>query len=298
MKENVGLWDQIMALQWIHDNIAALGGDPDSVTVFGHGSGAVSAHLLSFIPRNKGLFQRVITMNGIISRNTIVKRQNTENVNELLSERVKCTYNSSTSVFPKCLRSLPASYLSNAVKMTDFIPVENVTLDLFIGPAIDGELIKKNPYQFLHDPDSSEYHFFRSLDFVAGTVSVEGSLLYRKIMSGGIIRLVSDYETNFNFTIDTGIPFRVFKESIAPGVNHSLNGNNPNLTQRVCDFYSSHRGSMDQSNQIVKMYGDAAITTPTISALVAHSRNNTKSKTYQYLVSLVSPLPEGPPTPL
>jgi carboxylesterase type B len=140
--------------------------------------------------------------------------------------------------------------------------------------------------------------FFRSLDYIAGTVSVEGSLLYRKIMAGQLTRLVSDYETNLNFTIDTGIPFRVFKESIAPGVIQSFYGNNPNLTQRVCDFYSSHRGSMDQSNQIVKMYGDVAITTPTINALVAHSRNNTKSKTYQYLVSLVSPLPEGPPAPL
>ncbi|KAL3281971.1 hypothetical protein HHI36_005174 [Cryptolaemus montrouzieri] len=49
-KSNFGLVDQIAALVWIRENVAAFGGDPDSVTLMGHGTGAVCASLLTLSP--------------------------------------------------------------------------------------------------------------------------------------------------------------------------------------------------------------------------------------------------------
>ena len=43
---NYGLMDQLAALQWIKDNIKEFGGDPDRVTLFGHGTGAASIEFL------------------------------------------------------------------------------------------------------------------------------------------------------------------------------------------------------------------------------------------------------------
>lgn len=63
-KANFGLMDQLAGIEWVRRNIAAFGGDPDNITIFGQsaGGGCVTAHVTS--PVSKGLFQKAIIQSG------------------------------------------------------------------------------------------------------------------------------------------------------------------------------------------------------------------------------------------
>ena len=81
--QNLGLMDQMMALKWVHENIAAFGGDPDNVTIFGESAGGESVIVLPLIEGSHKYFKRVIAQSGspVLSRST---EQCIETTNEVM----------------------------------------------------------------------------------------------------------------------------------------------------------------------------------------------------------------------
>jgi len=65
---NAGQLDQIAALRWVRENVAAFGGDPDRVTIFGESAGAVAVSTLLAMPQAQGLFSKAIAQSGTANR--------------------------------------------------------------------------------------------------------------------------------------------------------------------------------------------------------------------------------------
>ncbi len=81
--QNLAIMDHMMALKWVHENIAAFGGDPDNVTIFGESAGGESVTVLPLIEGSHKYFKRIISQSGspVLSRST---EQCIETTNEVM----------------------------------------------------------------------------------------------------------------------------------------------------------------------------------------------------------------------
>ncbi|WP_421799153.1 carboxylesterase/lipase family protein [Haliscomenobacter sp.] len=134
---NYGTMDQILALEWVRDNIAKFGGDPGNVMVFGESAGAVNTSLLLTIPSAKGLFHRAGIQSGSpIAAPYVVG----ENFSKSFASRMGCATGSLDQQL-QCLKALPVSKIIAELES----PLSGGKVTLGWGPVVDGLIIPKDP---------------------------------------------------------------------------------------------------------------------------------------------------------
>ena len=135
-KANYGYMDQIAALGWVKANIAALGGDPARVTIFGQSAGGGSVEQMMLIPAARGLFQQAIVQSG--GGRDVWPLLAADRPGKVSAEAIGTAFADKAGLKnpdAAALRALPAAKLLGKL---DLLNMEEAT---FSGPVVDGRLV-------------------------------------------------------------------------------------------------------------------------------------------------------------
>lgn len=168
---NLGIRDQILSLEWVRDHIAAFGGDPKKVTVFGESAGAISASIL-MLNQTQDLFRGAIMQSGAQSTAPITNTSTGWNgPYNLTAQNAGCmapnTTNLGNGTTWDCMKRVPAATLMDASTKTK----SNIqyALPFVWAPSVDGDIVPDSPWKML------QAGTFSRVPFITGNVRDEGT---------------------------------------------------------------------------------------------------------------------------
>lgn len=235
---NLGLYDQILALQWVQTNIAQFGGNPKSVTIFGESAGSMSVGALVLSPLTQGLFYRAIMESGApnsylgsedLSR-SLVKTTG-------FASKFNCSTDRDLSVQVECLRKIPLQDIVNAA--TDDI----VNGESFI-PVYHEALLPQAPTRMLRN-------YNRNIDLLFGVNRNEGI--------GFVSELFPMFtQDNGSYSLQT-IKTAMFLVASASQIAQP---------QTIADYYSKHltenSSKLELRDALGDVFGDFHLVCPTM----------------------------------
>lgn len=235
---NAGLKDVIQALRWIRNNIAGFGGDPDNVTLFGHGSGAAMVDLITMSPMATGLVHRAITQSGSALAPWAVSIDPIRSAHNF-GARLGYEGQSNTQL-ARLLQTTSTSVLDSA-----FLNIELLNNTALFAPCIENVDLNVND-TFLADVPinllrSGNYHH---IPYIAGYTNREGTLRASQAA-------VNDW---------LGKMQRNFTEFLPVDMNFTLSDNASAVERLIRNFYFAERIiDMGTIEDFLEYHGDTLV---------------------------------------
>ena len=220
---NLGLLDQVAALEWVRENIAAFGGDPGNVTIFGESAGAMSVGTLLAVPRAQGLFHRAICQSGAADR--VIPADTALRIGHELAERlgIEATRDAFATVPPDRLLVAAAELKGDLAAHPDPARwgLEVIASMLPWQPVIDGDVLPDHPI------DRVAAGAAAGVDLMAGSNTDDWKLFV--IANGSLARVTAEtltgpvathgFETAlaYGLSAETVAAYRVARPGAGPG---------------------------------------------------------------------------------
>ncbi|XP_069696452.1 juvenile hormone esterase-like [Periplaneta americana] len=256
---NNGLKDQVAALRWVRDNIAAFGGNPDSVTIFGESAGGASVHYQVLSPASRGLFHRAVSQSGnAICSWALTPGGRPRHLAEEVAALFDCPTESSSELIA-CLREKDAyEVFGSEQKLKDgnrfllaFQPV--------VEPESEEAFITEEPFKILLSGTED------LVPWMAGVTSSEASF-FVNFFSGG---------NPSKFKIDNVQLIKEIMDNPQDSAKHNL------AIKKLEEFYFKDVSSPKESiAAAVQLLSDLMFTTGTDTAVKLHSKRG--GKVYHY----------------
>ena len=158
---NCGILDQVAALEWVRDNIAAFGGDPGNVTIFGESAGGMSVGTLLGTPAAQGLFHRAVAQSGAAQAVKSAERSSE------LAEQLAARFGGLQGLLDAPADQLLAAQAEVAAA-SRFAPGSDALLPF--SPVVDGVVLPEPPHAAVAAGMAAE------VDVIAGTNAHEFTL--------------------------------------------------------------------------------------------------------------------------